>query len=227
MKTRAFLFSVLVLAACSAEPKTSPPAGDPEAAPSGVAALKSWEDYVNQVSIDKSNPNWRVSLSRPPTFSFDENKSYYWVLETKYGTIKIKLLPDVAPNHASSTIFLTLLGYYDGLIFHRIITGFMAQGGCPLGSGTGGPGYQYAGEFDPDVRHTSGGLLSMANAGPGTDGSQFFLTFKATPWLDGKHTIFGKVEIGMKTVRALENRGTQNGTPREKIKIDKATIVVE
>ncbi len=230
MKIRAFLFSVLFLAACNAESKTSPPAGSPPAAPSGGDALKSWEDYINRLSIDRSNPNWKVNLSQPPTFGFDDNKSYYWVLETKVGTIKIKLLPDVAPDHASSTIYLTLLGYYDGLIFHRIIPGFMAQGGCPLGTGTGGPGYQYAGEFAQDVRHTGGGLLSMANSGPGTDGSQFFLTFKATPWLDGKHTIFGKVVMGMKTVRAIEKRGipgNKKGTPRERIPIEKATIVVE
>ena len=118
----------------------------------------------------------------------------------------------------------------DVMVFHRIMPGFMAQGGCPLGDGTGGPGYEYAGEFDPDVRYTGGGLLSMANRGPGTDGSQFFITFGAATHLDGKHTIFGKVVIGMKTVRALEKRGipgNRKGTPTERIAIDKATIVVE
>jgi cyclophilin family peptidyl-prolyl cis-trans isomerase len=93
------------------------------------------------------------------------------------GPIDVKLLPDVTPMHASSTIYLTRLGYYDGLAFHRVIPGFMAQGGCPLGTGTGGPGYEYDGEFSPTVKHDKPGILSMANRGPGTDGSQFFLTF--------------------------------------------------
>ena len=102
----------------------------------------------------------------------------------------------------------------------------MAQGGCPLGTGTGGPGYQYAGEFDANVKHTRPGLLSMANAGPGTDGSQFFLTFVPTPWLDGKHTIFGEVVEGMPVVEALEARGSQSGQTTEPLSITKATIRV-
>ena len=230
MKPQTLLLSALVLAACNAEPQKSPPTKIPDPRVSGGDALKPWQDYINQIAIDKSNPRWRLKLSRPPTFTFDDAKSYFWVLETTLGEIKIKLLPEVAPNHASSTIFLTLLGYYDGIVFHRIIPGFMAQGGCPLGTGTGGPGYEYGGEFDQNVRHTAGGLLSMANRGPGTDGSQFFITFGAATHLDDKHTIFGKVETGMKTVRALEKRGipgNREGTPRERITIDKATIVVE
>ncbi len=129
--------------------------------------------------------------------------------------------------HVSSTLYLTRLGFYDGLTFHRVITAFMAQGGCPLGTGTGGPGYQYAGEFDSGVKHDRPGLLSMANAGPGTDGSQFFLTFVPTPWLDGQHTIFGEVVGGMDTVRALELCGSQSGQPRQRLAIRKASIRVE
>ena len=129
--------------------------------------------------------------------------------------------------HVSSTVFLTKLGFYDGLAFHRVISGFMAQGGCPLGSGTGGPGYQYDGEFSPSVRHTQGGLLSMANAGPGTDGSQFFLTFVETPWLDDNHTIFGTVVEGLDTLQVLESKGSRSGTTSEKLEIKKATISAE
>jgi cyclophilin family peptidyl-prolyl cis-trans isomerase len=138
----------------------------------------------------------------------------------------VRLMPEVAPMHVSSTIYLTRLGFYDGLSFHRVITGFMAQGGCPRGTGTGGPGYQYDGEFDPSVRHNRPGLLSMANAGPGTDGSQFFLTFVATPWLDGKHTIFGEVVEGVETLQALEKRGSQSGRTDEPLEIRRATIAV-
>ena len=136
-------------------------------------------------------------------------------------------MPDVAPIHVGSTIYLTKLGFYDDLAFHRVITQFMAQGGCPLGTGTGGPGYEYGGEFDSGVRHDRPGLLSMANAGPGTDGSQFFLTFVPTPWLDDNHTIFGEVIDGMETLKALEVRGSGDGSITEHLEITKATIRVE
>jgi cyclophilin family peptidyl-prolyl cis-trans isomerase len=148
-------------------------------------------------------------------------------METNKGPVKIELLPDVAPMHVTSFIYLTRMGFYDGLAFHRVITGFMAQGGCPLGTGTGGPGYQYGGEFSPSVKHGTGGLLSMANAGPNTDGSQFFLTFVPTPWLDGKHTIFGKVVEGIDTLEKLEAAGSQSGKTSEPLKIEKVTIEVD
>ena len=143
------------------------------------------------------------------------------------GDIKIKLLPADAPMHVSSTIYLTRLGFYDGVSFHRVIKGFMAQGGDPLGTGTGGPGYQYDGEFGGSIRHDKPGMLSMANAGPGTDGSQFFLTFVPTPHLDGRHTIFGEVVEGMGTVKQLEANGSRNGRPSKALEITTATITVE
>jgi cyclophilin family peptidyl-prolyl cis-trans isomerase len=110
------------------------------------------------------------------------------------------------------------------LAFHRVITGFMAQGGCPLGTGTGGPGYQYGGEFSPSVKHNTPGLLSMANAGPNTDGSQFFLTFVPTPWLDGKHTVYGKVVEGLDTLSKLEAAGSESGRTSEPLRIESVTI---
>ena len=155
---------------------------------------------------------------------FDPQKDYFWILETNKGNIKIKLMPDVAPMHVTSTIFLTDKGFYDGTLFHRVIPGFMAQGGDPLGTGTGGPGYQYDGEFSPKVKHDRPCLLSMANAGPNTDGSQFFLTFVPTPWLDGKHTIFGEVVEGQDTVKKLEAAGSPVGKTKEELKIVKARI---
>jgi cyclophilin family peptidyl-prolyl cis-trans isomerase len=103
----------------------------------------------------------------------------------------------------------------------------MAQGGCPMGTGTGGPGYEFGGEFSETVKHTKGGLLSMANAGTGTDGSQFFITFKATPWLDGKHTIFGEVVEGMDVVKKLEASGSQSGQPSEPLSMTKVTVEVK
>ncbi len=145
-------------------------------------------------------------------------------METNKGPIRIELLPQVAPMHVTSFAYLARLGFYDGLAFHRVIKRFMAQGGCPLGTGTGGPGYQYAGEFSPKVKHDVGGLLSMANAGPNTDGSQFFLTFVPTPWLDGKHTIFGKVVAGVDTLEKLEAAGSESGRTAEPLRIERVTV---
>ncbi|MDH3521802.1 MAG: peptidylprolyl isomerase, partial [Myxococcales bacterium] len=115
----------------------------------------------------------------------------------------------------------------DGVPFHRVIPRFMAQGGDPTGTGTGGPGYSYEGEFDRSARHDKPGILSMANRGPGTDGSQFFLLFKPQPHLDGKHTVFGRVVGGLDTLEALEKQGSPNGKPKEPLLIEKATISVE
>ena len=140
----------------------------------------------------------------------------------------VELKPDVAPMHVTSTIYLTLLGFYDDVVFHRVITGFMAQGGDPTGTGTGGPGYQYDGEYSPKAKHDKRGILSMANTGrPTTDGSQFFLTFGPTPHLDGKHTVFGEVVGGNSTLDRLEERGSGSGRTSEKLMIQKATVRVE
>jgi cyclophilin family peptidyl-prolyl cis-trans isomerase len=185
------------------------------------------EAFIAEQQIDKSESGWKTRLPKPPLVDFDPKSTFYWELETNVGPIKIRLLPDVAPMHVSSTIYLTRLGFYDGVPFHRVIDGFMAQGGDPLGRGTGGPGYAYDGEFDRSVRHDRPGLLSMANAGPGTDGSQFFITFVPTPHLDDKHTIFGQVVEGMETVKDLERRGSRSGRPTEPLEIRKASIAVE
>ena len=140
----------------------------------------------------------------------------------------MKLFPEIAPMHATSTLYLTQLGFYDGLIFHRVINKFMAQGGDPLGNGSGNPGYKYAGEFDDSLSHNKPGMLSMANSGPNTDGSQFFITFTPTPWLDGKHTIFGEVVEGLDTTLvAIEALGSRSGRTEKEVKIVKATIRVE
>lgn len=226
-----FALGVFVATACQADHHDEPvqvAEADAGAAAAGDATgVEAVEAFIAGQSIDKSVNNWKTKLPRPPEVPFDAKKSYFWNMKTNVGDIKIKLRPDVAPMHVSSTIYLTTLGFYDGVVFHRIIPGFMAQGGDPLGQGSGGPGYKYAGEFDGKVKHTKGGLLSMANAGPGTDGSQFFLTFVATPWLDGKHTLFGEIVEGQGTLKELEKRGTRQGRPTEKMLIEKATISVE
>jgi cyclophilin family peptidyl-prolyl cis-trans isomerase len=196
------------------------------------AAAKKPEDAMKQIDaqvakVDKSSASWKTSLQKPEMATFDPAHTYYAIMETSKGTIKIKLMPDVAPMHVTSLIYLARLGFYDGLIFHRVIPGFMAQGGDPLGNGTGGPGYKYAGEFSPKAKHDTPGTLSMANAGPNTDGSQFFITFKPTPFLDGKHTVYGKVVDGMDTLKKLEAAGSESGRTSETLTITKVTIQVD
>ena len=188
------------------------------------ASLAALDDFIASQGIDTSSSGWRTSLPKPPKVDFDAGTTYTWTLETSEGDVTIRMMADVAPMHVSSTAYLTKLGFYDGLSFHRVIDGFMAQGGCPLGTGTGGPGYKYGGEFAPGAKHSKPGILSMANAGPNTDGSQFFLTFVATPHLDGNHTVFGEVVDGMDTVKALEAKGSRSGQPKAPLKIVKATF---
>lgn len=117
-------------------------------------------------------------------------------IETSKGTINLTLFPDKTPVTVASFVNLAQKNFYDGLNFHRVIAGFMIQGGCPLGTGTGGPGYRFEDEFDAELRHNAPGKLSMANAGPGTNGSQFFITHVPTPHLDGAHSVFGQVDTG-------------------------------
>ncbi|MCI4350440.1 MAG: peptidylprolyl isomerase [Thermoplasmata archaeon] len=120
-------------------------------------------------------------------------------LATSEGEIQVELFADRAPKTVGNFLDLVKKGFYNNTTFHRVIPGFMIQGGCPKGDGTGGPGYEIPDEFHPELRHTGPGILSMANAGPNTGGSQFFITLAATPWLDRKHAIFGKV-VGGQTV---------------------------
>ena len=185
------------------------------------------DQIVADAKVDTSNHNWRMSLSKPEMLTFSPDEKWFARMVTNKGTIRIRLFTDTAPMHVTSFAYLIRLGFYDGLIFHRVIPGFMAQGGCPMGSGTGGPGYKFSGEFAPGVKHDRPGLLSMANAGPNTDGSQFFLTFIPTPWLDGNHTIFGQVVEGLDVLATLETFGSESGRTRERLCMEKVTIEVE
>jgi peptidyl-prolyl cis-trans isomerase B (cyclophilin B) len=184
------------------------------------------EEQKSNGSIDTSSDSWKTRLPQFPTVDFSGG-TFHWVIETGFGEIRVKLMPETAPNHVANFLYLTELGFFDDLDFHRVIPGFMAQGGCPLGTGTGDPGYRFAGEFDGGVKHDRAGLLSMANAGPNTDGSQFFLTFTHTPWLDGNHTIFGEVVRGMEALREHESRGTRDGAPVEPLPMIRVRIEVE
>jgi peptidylprolyl isomerase len=187
--------------------------------------IEKTENFIAEQVIDKSDPLWKTKLNQPQLLTFTQGKDYFWELQTNQGNLSIKLFSDIAPMHVSSTIFLTHLGFYDDLTFHRVIPGFMAQGGDPIGTGAGNPGYKYDGEFEGDKSHNEAGMLSMANAGPGTDGSQFFITFKPTPFLDGKHTVFGQVITGLEdTLAKIETLGSRRGKTTEEVKIIKASI---
>ena len=144
---------------------------------------------------------------------------------TNKGTFEVELFEDKAPITTKNFIDLSEKGFYDGLIFHRVIDGFMIQGGDPNGNGTGGPGYTIPDEFDPTLKHDDEGILSMANAGPNTGGSQFFITLAATPWLDNHHAVFGKVIEGMDVVRDIGHTQTGYGDrPVHDVVIEKITI---
>lgn len=148
--------------------------------------------------------------SIPPTMEIDSKKSYTATLKTELGDIVIRLHSDKVPVTVNNFIFLARQGFYDGTIFHRVIKDFMAQGGDPTGSGMGGPGYRFADEFYPTLKHDSPGVLSMANAGPNTNGSQFFITHTPTPWLDNHHSVFGKVIEGMDVLLSIPERDPQH-----------------
>ena len=146
------------------------------------------------------------SYPKPPEFALDLKKKYTAKFNTEIGEFEIELFPDKTPTTVNNFVFLARDGFYDGTTFHRVIPGFMAQGGDPTGSGMGGPGYKFRDEFDPSLRHNTAGILSMANAGPGTNGSQFFITYGPQPHLDGKHSVFGKVTKGMDIVNKIRER---------------------
>ncbi len=152
--------------------------------------------------------------ARPPSMVIDPSKRYTATVSTDKGDIRIELHADKAPRTVNNFVFLAREGFYNGVTFHRVISGFMAQGGDPSGTGRGGPGYTFPDEFHPDLRHDGPGVVSMANAGPDTNGSQFFITHVPTPWLDDKHSVFGKVAQGMDVVLSIPDRDPGNpGAP--------------
>ena len=189
-----------------------------------VDPLAEMDKFITTVNVNKSSPTWRLELRMPPKLTFDPQMDYFLHMETSLGALRMKLYADTAPMHVSNGVYLAKLGYYDGLNFHRIIPGFMAQGGCPTGTGTGGPGYKFGSEFQGGRKHDRPGILSMAHAGEGTDGSQFFLTFVPTPNLDNRHTVWGEIVDGMPTLKALEGVGSQSGQVANPPLIQKAWV---
>jgi peptidyl-prolyl cis-trans isomerase B (cyclophilin B) len=144
----------------------------------------------------------------PPEMQIDVSKNYSVTLTTNRGAIELELYPQHAPETVNNFVFLAKQGFYDGVSFHRVIANFMIQGGDPTGSGSGGPGYRFADECDGNPLKHEAHVISMANAGPNTNGSQFFITHLPTPHLDGRHTVFGKVTSGQEVVDAVEQGDT-------------------
>lgn len=147
-----------------------------------------------------------LKWSTAPELEIDPKNTYHAIINTEKGEITIRLHADKVPNTVNNFVFLARQGFYNGTIFHRVIANFMAQGGDPTGSGRGGPGYQFKDEFHASLRHDKPGVLSMANAGPNTNGSQFFITHVPTPWLDQKHSVFGEVTKGMEVLLSIPPR---------------------
>ncbi|MGD8456983.1 MAG: peptidylprolyl isomerase [Anaerolineales bacterium] len=153
-------------------------------------------------------------------------KKYTAVLDTDKGEIKLELFADKTPNTVNNFVFLARQGFYDDTIFHRVIADFMVQGGDPQGTGRGGPGYRFEDEFHPDLKHDKRGVLSMANAGPNTNGSQFFITHIPTPWLDNKHSVFGQLIDGEDVFMSIPARDPdQVNSPA--VKLNSVTIIEE
>jgi len=157
--------------------------------------------------------------------SHAEVKNPTVVVETTLGQLVLELYQDKAPKTVANFVKLAKEGFYDGIIFHRVIAGFMIQTGDPTGTGRGGPGYTFEDEFHPALKHSERGILSMANAGPNTNGSQFFITLAPTPWLDGKHSVFGKVIEGQSVIDAIAAAPRDaNDRPRSEISMKKVTL---
>lgn len=165
-----------------------------------------------------------MQWENPPEMTIDTDKTYIATFKTRKGDIKVKLFADQTPVTVNNFVFLARQGYYDDTTFHRVIANFMAQAGDPTGTGAGGPGYQFDDEIVPELTFDRRGLLAMANAGPGTNGSQFFITYAAAPWLNGKHTIFGEVIEGMDAALSLTRRDPQRRPHFSGDKIDTITI---
>lgn len=156
---------------------------------------------------------------RAPEMQLDPKMNYEAIFHTDKGDIKVALYADKTPQTVNNFVFLARKGFYDNTIFHRVIANFMVQGGDPTGTGRGGPGYRFNDEFHPKLKHHGPGVLSMANAGPNTNGSQFFITHVATPWLDGKHSVFGQVIEGLDVLFSIPERDPQRiGSPAVNLK---------
>lgn len=219
----ALVVALLTIAACGMPGAATPEAASEAPAAAAPADTEAGADAaaneapadaapVNAAPADASAVAARDGMyDSPPEMTIDPTKFYYATLKTEHGDIKVQLYADRAPMTVNNFVFLAREGFYDNTTFHRVLADFMAQAGDPTGTGMGGPGYEFADEFWPGATFDRRGLLAMANAGPGTNGSQFFITFAPTDWLDGNHTIFGEVIEGDDVLSQLTLRDPSAG----------------
>lgn len=177
-----------------------------------VAALALLAGCASNTSSTRVEPEMPEQYDAPPPLTIDQTKSYAATFKTEKGDIVIELFADKVPNTVNNFVFLARDGFYDNTTFHRVLADFMVQGGDPTGTGRGGPGYRFADEFHPELKHDGPGVLSMANAGPNTNGSQFFITHVPTPHLDGRHAVFGRVTGGLDVLMSISLRDPQTAT---------------
>jgi peptidyl-prolyl cis-trans isomerase B (cyclophilin B) len=204
----------LLSASCSESTPAAAPATTPATQASTLAASP------------QSTPEVKImQWSSPPEMTIDTSKKYMATLETVKGNLVIELFAKDVPRTVNNFVFLARQGFYDGTTFHRVIPDFMAQGGDPTGTGSGGPGYRFDDEFTSHTHVT--GALSMANSGANTNGSQFFITYEPTPWLDGHHTVFGQLVEGMDVLKSLTPRDPSQNPQFKGDKIIKVTIQEE
>lgn len=175
-------------------------------------------------SIDREQAQWKRRLPIFPTVTYRSDRELRAAVKTGQGLVTIRLRPDMAPRHVTNFVYLSRLGFYENVPFQFIVPGRRVQWGCPVGDGRGNPGYSFAGEGKRGLRHDKPGLLSMATAGPNTDGCILFITLCPMPWMDGKHTVFGEVIAGMDVVTAIGDIGSKLGVPRQTILISDIDI---
>jgi cyclophilin family peptidyl-prolyl cis-trans isomerase len=168
----------------------------------------------------------KLQWNNPPAMEINPKKKYFAVLATDIGEIKLELFAEKTPKTVNNFVFLVKQGFYNGTIFHRVIADFMVQGGDPEGTGRGGPGYRFEDEFHADLKHDKRGVLSMANSGPNTNGSQFFITHIATPWLDNKHSVFGQLVEGEDVFMSIPERDPSN-INNPAVTLNSVTIIEE
>jgi cyclophilin family peptidyl-prolyl cis-trans isomerase len=209
---------ILVLAALYYFTVVRPPTGPKEPSVTVMTATPVAPAAAATAAPTPKEEKKVLSWSEPPQMSIDPTKSYEALLKTDKGNVRLQLYAGKVPKTVNNFVFLARQGFYNGVTFHRVIPGFMAQTGDPTGTGSGGPGYKFADEFDASLRHDGEGIVSMANAGKNTNGSQFFITYAATPHLNDAHSVFAKVIEGMDVVKAITVRDpAKNGPPGDKI----------
>lgn len=174
-----------------------------------VLALSGCSPATSGIERNEVKAGAALQWPSPPTMQIDPSRSYQAIFKTDVGDFTVRLFADQAPRTVNNFVFLSRLGYFDNTTFHRVLPGFMAQGGDPTGTGTGGPGYTFEDEFPTGLQFDRPGLLAMANRGPDTNGGQFFITYAPTPHLNGLHTIFGEVVEGAEVLDALRPRDPQ------------------